>query len=89
MRFDNVINWGHILMAVSFMIPAFIFGVGFAGDFKVIKREVERHDRLIQKLQENQEKIIETQRIATQTQALGIQRFVDHLDTHKAQGLKP
>lgn len=80
--FNPEINWGHLLMAVSFLVPAVLYGFSVAADMKVVKRELERHENIIVKLSE-------LQTLGMQNQAVLVQRFSDHLETTRERTRSP
>lgn len=77
-KFNWEINLGHLLMIVSFVIPALIYGVGFAADFKTVKNDVARHESTINKLVDNQNIALRSFEVVTV-------RLADHLDQHRTK----
>ena len=57
--FNPEINWGHLTAVGSIIVSAIVYFVAFSTDFRVMKNDVARHDKMIEKILDiqNQETI--------------------------------
>lgn len=75
-RYNPEINLGHVLMIVSFIIPALIYGVAFAADFRIMKSDVEQ-------LKKQASQLIENQNMALRSYEVVATRLADHIEAEK------
>lgn len=57
--FNPEINWGHLTVVGSIIASAIVYFAAFSTDFRVMKNDVARHDKMIEKILDiqNQETI--------------------------------
>ena len=57
--FNPEINWGHLTVVGSIIVSAIVYFAAFSTDFRVMKNDVARHDKMIEKILDiqNQETI--------------------------------
>ncbi len=81
-KFNWEFNLGHLGMVISVIAAGYAQWHGVQSDLAEIKRDVERHDAMIQK-------ITDAQALAIQTQAVLAQRFADHLENTRERTRSP
>ncbi len=74
--FNPEINLGHVMTTAGFIGSLTVFGLTFAGDFKLIKADVQRHEATINRL-------TETESILARTQAELATRLTDHISQNQ------
>lgn len=76
--FNPEINWGHILVAVSFLASVAIYSATATTDIKSLQRDVAKHDSQIAKL-------IDTENEIAKAQVVISTRLADHIDQTKVK----
>lgn len=79
LKFDWTINLGHVIVALSFIVPAAVYGVKFSSDFQITRQTV-KDDHIILN------KVVDTQNVQAQNIA-AISKMLDyHLGESKRSG---
>lgn len=76
--FNPEVNWGHILVAASFLASVAIYTSTATTDVKHLQRDVAKHDAQIAKLIDTENEIAKAQLVIST-------RLADHIEQTKAK----